>query len=88
MQFWPILIFGIRFLLKFGLMGLFASILYILTIGYLGIKSRHPIPLIFCALFFVSNITDDFLISYSGIAFSGFWFSIFANYIPFPSSRQ
>ncbi|WP_191858405.1 O-antigen ligase family protein [Hanstruepera ponticola] len=77
------------FLLKFGILGLLVVFIYILSMGFLGIQLRHPIPIIFCVLFFVSNITDDFLISYSGIVFSGFWFSIFANcYLNHDSKQQ
>ena len=68
------------FLLKFGILGLLVILLYIFTIGYLGYKTQNPIIIFFFLLFFTSNITDDFLIRFDGIAFSGFWFSIFGGF--------
>lgn len=63
--------------LRFGFLGLFVILIYISTIGYIGIKLKNSIVIFFCFLFFISNITDDFLIRFDGIAFSGFWFSAF-----------
>ena len=67
------------FILKFGVLGLLTALFYIGYIGYLGFKLKHPIPIALFVIFFISNVTDDFLILYSGIAFSAFWFCIFAN---------
>lgn len=69
----------IDFLLKFGVLGTVVVLFYILSIGYIGFKLEHPVVIAFCMLFFISNLTDDFLIRYDGITFSGLWFSIFAN---------
>lgn len=72
----------IDFLLKYGILGLLVVLLYILTIGYVGFKTKNSIIIFFFFLFFTSNCTDDFLIRFDGIAFSGFWFSIFvANWL-------
>lgn len=68
------------FLLKFGFLGIITVFIYILTIGYIGYKTKNVIIIFFFILFFTSNLTDDFLIRFDGIAFSGFWFSIFAGY--------
>lgn len=68
------------FLLKFGILGLITIFLYILTIGYIGYVTKNAIIISFFLLFFISNLTDDFLIRFDGIAFSGFWFSIFSSY--------
>lgn len=69
------------FLLRFGVLGVIVILLYMFTFGYLGLKFKNPLLLSFFFLFFLSNLTDDFLIRFDGIAFSGFWFSIFAAYI-------
>ncbi|MDX6180981.1 O-antigen ligase family protein [Flavobacterium sp. Fl-77] len=66
--------------LKFGFFGPMIVLLYIFTIGYLGYDLRNAIILSFFLLFFTSNLTDDFLLRFDGIAFSGFWFSIFSSY--------
>jgi hypothetical protein len=68
------------FLLKFGVLGPLVVVLYIFTIGYLGYDLNNAIIISFFLIFFTSNLTDDFLIRFDGIAFSGFWSSIFASY--------
>jgi hypothetical protein len=68
------------FLLKFGILGPLVVILYIFTIGYLGYDLKNAIILSFFLIFFTSNLTDDYLLRFDGIAFSGLWFSIFASY--------
>lgn len=68
------------FLLKFGILGPFVVLLYISAIGYLGYKLKNAVILAFFLIFFTSNLTDDFLLRFDGIAFSGFWFSVFASY--------
>ncbi|WP_025743755.1 O-antigen ligase family protein [Aquimarina pacifica] len=73
----------IDFLLKFGLLGLLVVLIYILGIGWLGIKLNNPLIISFCVIFFICNFTDDFLIRYDGITFSGLWFSIFAHQFKF-----
>lgn len=65
------------FFLKYGIAGFFVVALYIFTIGYLGFSAKSGITVAFFLLFFTSNLTDDFLIRFDGIAFSGFWFSLF-----------
>ena len=68
------------FLLKYGFLGLSIILLYIFYIGYLGYKTKNSIIIFFFFLFFTSNLTDDFLIRFDGIVFSGFWISVFASY--------
>ncbi|MBF4464818.1 O-antigen ligase [Flavobacterium sp. LC2016-12] len=68
------------FLLKFGILGPFVVLLYIFTMGYLGYDLKNAMIFSFFLIFFTSNLTDDFLLRFDGIAFSGFWFSIFGSY--------
>jgi O-antigen ligase len=68
------------FLLKFGILGPLVVILYIFTIGYLGYDLKNAIILSFFLIFFTTNLIDDFLLRFDGIAFSGFWFSVFGSY--------
>ena len=68
------------FLLKFGILGPIVVFLYIFTIGYLGYDLKNAMILSFFLIFFTSNLTDDFLLRFDGIAFSGLWFSIFGSY--------
>ncbi|MBF4472808.1 O-antigen ligase family protein [Flavobacterium sp. HJJ] len=68
------------YLLKFGILGPIIVLLYIGTIGYLGIDLKNAIVFSFFFLFFTSNLTDDFLLRFDGIAFSGLWMSVFASY--------
>jgi len=68
------------FLLKFGFLGFFGVIFFNGFFVYIALQSKNALMLSFCLLFFLSNFTDDFLIRFDGIAFSGFWFSIFAAY--------
>ena len=68
------------FLLKFGILGPIIVFLYIFTIGYLGYNLKNAMIFSFFLIFFTSNLTDDFLLRFDGIAFSGFWFSVFGSY--------
>jgi hypothetical protein len=68
------------FLLKFGVLGPMVVFIYIFTIGYLGYDLKNAIILSFFILFLTSNLTDDFLLRFDGIAFSGFWFSVFGSF--------
>lgn len=68
------------FLLKFGILGPIIALLYMFTIGFLGYDLKNAIIISFFMIFFTSNLTDDFLLRFDGIAFSGLWFSIFAAY--------
>ncbi|MFV8368807.1 O-antigen ligase family protein [Flavobacterium sp. LB2R40] len=68
------------YLLKFGIMGPIAVLFYIGFIAYLGIKTKNPVIISFFFLFFTSNLTDDFLLRFDGIVFSGLWICIFASY--------
>ena len=68
------------FLLKFGILGPLVVILYIFTIGYLGYDLKNAVIISFFIIFLTSNLIDDFLLRFDGIAFSGFWFSVFSSY--------
>ena len=68
------------FLLKFGILGPLVVTLYIFTIGYVGYDLKNAMILSFFLIFFTSNLTDDFLLRFDGIAFSGLWSSIFSSY--------
>ena len=68
------------FLLKFGILGPLVALLYMFTIAHLGYDLKNAVILSFFLIFFASNLTDDFLLRFDGIAFSGFWASIFASY--------
>lgn len=68
------------FLLKFGILGLVAVLAYMLHILWLAYKLRSSLVLMFFILFFVCNLTDDFLIRFDGITFSALWISLFAGY--------
>jgi hypothetical protein len=57
-----------------------SSFVYIFSFLYLGIKSKNPLIVAFFFLFFTCNLTDDFLIRFDGIIFSGFWLTIFSCY--------
>jgi O-antigen ligase len=67
-------------LLKFGILGLISTFLYIFNIARLGYKTKNTLIIFFFVLFFTSNLTDDFLIRFDGIVFSGFWVSIFSAF--------
>jgi O-antigen ligase len=68
------------FLLKFGILGPVVVLIYISLAGYLGFSLKNALILFFFFLFFSSNLTDDFLLRFDGIAFSGLWVSIFSSY--------
>jgi hypothetical protein len=70
----------IDYFLKYGILGPLVVFLYIFTIGFLGVDIKNAIIISFFFLFLVSNLTDDFLIRFDGVAFSGLWFSIFGSY--------
>jgi O-antigen ligase len=74
------------FTLKFGFIGFFIVTIYIGFIGYLGIKINNPIIISFFVIFFLSNLTDDFLIRFDGIVYSGFWITLFT--IEFIKTRE
>jgi len=76
------------FLLKFGILGIIVCFTYIFFIAYLGVKLNSSIMISFFIIFCISNLTDDFLIRYDGIAFSGLWMSIFANQFKFRSNEE
>ena len=66
------------FLLKYGIFGVITFFIYIGNIFFLGLKLKNEIVFSFFIIFFISNLTDDFLIRFDGIVFSGLWISIFS----------
>lgn len=68
------------FLLKFGFLGPMVVFVYIFGIGFFGFDLKNVIIISFFFIFFSANLTDDFLLRFDGIAFSGLWFSIFGSY--------
>ena len=68
------------YLLKFGILGPIVALLYIGFIAFLGFKTKNPVIISFFFLFSTLNLTDDFLLRFDGIVFSGLWISIFASY--------
>jgi O-antigen ligase len=68
------------FLIKFGIVGPLVVLLYIFTIAYLGVSLRNAVVFSFFFLFFTSNLTDDFLLRFDGIAFSGLWMALFGSF--------
>jgi O-antigen ligase len=67
----------LNYYLKFGIVGLLATITYMLGYGHLAFKTKNSIIWAFFILFTISNLTDDFLNRFDGIGFSGFFYSIF-----------
>ena len=65
------------YLLKFGILGPIVVVFYIGLIAFLGFKTKNAVIISFFFLFFTSNLTDDFLLRFDGIVFSGLWISIF-----------
>lgn len=76
------------FLLKFGVLGLIGVLLYIGYIAYLGAKLKNVIVISFFVLFSICNLTDDFLIRFDGIVFSGFWISLFTILYLVPKGKE
>lgn len=68
------------FLLRFGILGVLVALLYVFNIGYLGFKMKNALVISFFMIFFTSNMTDDYLIFFEGIVYSGLWISIFGSY--------
>jgi hypothetical protein len=67
-------------LLKYGVLGAIGAIVYVGFIGFIGLKLKNSLVISFFILFFISNLTDDFLIRFDGIVFSGFWISVFTAF--------
>jgi O-antigen ligase len=70
----------IDYFLKFGILGIVIIFMFFYNLAYLGFSTKSPIIISFFFLFFLSNITDDYLIRFDGIAFCGLWISIFGCY--------
>ena len=67
------------FWIKFGLLGLCVSILYVSLFLVVGWQTNQVLAVFFFILFATANGVDDFLIRFDGIVFSGLWLSVFAQ---------
>lgn len=71
----------IDFFLKFGIFGILVFGLYFWNIFQIGNQLKNPVILSFFVIFLISNLSDDFLIRFDGIVYSGFWISIFSAHL-------
>ena len=67
------------FWIKFGILGLIVSLMYVGLFLYFGIKTRQVLCVFLFVLFASANTVDDFLIRFDGIVFSGLWLCFFAQ---------
>jgi len=58
------------FLVRFGIVGVVLLFIFMLTPLKIGFKLKNPLIIYYACFFIVSNLTDDFLIRFDGIAFS------------------
>lgn len=70
----------IDYMLRYGILGIIVVFGYIFLSGIIGFKLKNSIMMSFFIIFFTSNIIDDYLILFQGIAFAGFWLSIFMSF--------
>ena len=66
------------YLLKFGILGGVVFMLYCAFPFFIGFKLTDGLVISFSLLYFISNLTDDFLIRFDGIVFSGLFITLFA----------
>lgn len=70
------------YLLRFGIFGIIALIVFFISVFRFSILSNNIIGFCFILNFVLSNLFDDFLIRFDGIVFCAIWFSlIMANYL-------
>lgn len=69
------------FSIKFGVIGFIVCCIYIFFPFYksLDLLDFKSLFICFGTLFFISNLTDDFLIRFDGIVFSGLFYSLFSS---------
>ena len=69
------------FTIKFGLVGFIVCFIYILFPFYKAkyLQDFQSLLICFGIIFFISNLTDDFLIRFDGIVFSGLFYSLFSS---------
>lgn len=69
------------FSIKFGVIGFIVCCIYIFFPFYKSLDLLDFKSLFIClgTLFFISNLTDDFLIRFDGIVFSGLFYSFFSS---------
>lgn len=67
--------------IKFGILGLLCSLMYLLYPFYKfsNLREYQSLFLVFGIIFFISNLTDDFLIRFDGIVFSGLFYTLFSS---------
>lgn len=69
------------FTIKFGIIGFIVCCIYIFFPFYKSADLLNFKSLFIClgTIFFISNLTDDFLIRFDGIVFSGLFYSLFSS---------
>ncbi|WP_230466697.1 O-antigen ligase family protein [Faecalibacter macacae] len=67
--------------IKFGFFGILGVLVYLLypIYKFLRISIYQSLFLSFGVIFFISNLTDDFLIRFDGIVFSGLFYTLFSS---------
>lgn len=67
--------------IKFGILGLLCSLMYLLYPFYKfsNLREYQSLFLVFGIIYFISNLTDDFLIRFDGIVFSGLFYTLFSS---------
>ena len=71
----------LNYFLKFGAIGVVFCLIYLLYPLFIYYKSKNIIALFFFINFFISNITDDYLNKFDGLAYSALWYSILTYYV-------
>ncbi len=71
----------LNYFLKFGIIGVIGCLTYLLYPLYIYYESKNAIALFFFINFFISNITDDYLNKFDGLAYSALWYSILTYYV-------
>lgn len=71
----------LNYFLKFGIIGVIGCLIYLLYPLYIYYESKNTIALFFFINFFISNITDDYLNKFDGLAYSALWYSILTYYV-------
>lgn len=65
---------------KFGIIGLLALLFYISLSGYLGLKMKNVLMLIFFFNMLIANLFDSYFSLFMGIVYSGWFLCIFSAY--------
>lgn len=71
----------LNYFLKYGIIGVVFCLIYLLYPLYIYYQSKNIVALFFFINFFISNITDDYLNKFDGLAYSALWYSILTYYV-------